>query len=249
MSLNKVTTRQIVMKQYQYKLKAYYQVFNSMVILQVIALLFSTGGIMFRGGRGFGLDISLNTYTADMIIIFTFLWAFINAITITTKAYREDDFIFVTNRQTQHLSNMLFLITASVIGGVTAVLVGYLNDIIFFFTTDPKTFAGYSELITPFDVLTGVVATSLYVLMFCAAGYLVGVIIQLNRIFTVIIPVLIIGFLIVGGQTEGIPVNVRIYLFYVGETDVLLFMLKSLVTSALIFAGSFFLLRNKEVRV
>ncbi|GAA0429640.1 hypothetical protein GCM10008983_02510 [Lentibacillus halophilus] len=244
MSFNNVPITQIVLKQYRYKLRAYYQVFTSLVVMQLLALLFSSGGIMTSGGGSYGVNAHLNTYTGDLIIIFTFLWGFINAITITTKAYREDDFLFVTNRQSQHLSNMLFLATASVIGGLTATLAGYLLRVIIYWTSDEATFAGMIDDPTTFiDPLISIVTVALYVVMFCAFGYLIGNIIQLHRLFMVIIPVLVVG-----GLLFDPPITLKIYAFFVGETNILLFLLKTVVTTVFLFACSFVPLRQKEVR-
>lgn len=54
-------------------------------------------------------------------------------ILITTKAVRYDDFTFVSNRLSSNLANILFLLTASAIGGAAAVTAGFLLKIIAFF--------------------------------------------------------------------------------------------------------------------
>ncbi|WP_138601203.1 hypothetical protein [Lentibacillus cibarius] len=250
MSFNKVTMAQVVLKQYRYKLTSYHQVFTSLAVLQLLALFFSSGGVMTSSAGSYGVDAYLNTYSGDLVIIFTFLWGFINAITMTTQAYREDDFLFVTNRQSQHLSNMLFLVTASVIGGLTATLAGYLLRVILFWTSDQGTFAGMvGESATLIELLLSIVAVALYVLMFCALGYLIGNVVQLHRLFIVIIPVLAVGGLLLNGwMGNGSPITLKVYAFFVGETNMLLFLLKTLMTAVLLFAGSFALLRQKEVR-
>lgn len=72
MSLNKVTMPQVVFKQYRYKLTAYHQVFTSLVVLQLLALFFSFGGVMTTGGGGYGVDANLTTYSGDIIVILLF---------------------------------------------------------------------------------------------------------------------------------------------------------------------------------
>src|SRR5699024_5729575 len=89
-------------------------------------LLFSLGGVGQGGSGSFEISINRHYYTVDYVIAFTMIWAFITSIQMTTREYRQDDFTFVTNRLSGNLSNIAFLFTASVIGGVLAVLSDFL---------------------------------------------------------------------------------------------------------------------------
>ncbi|MUV38308.1 hypothetical protein JNUCC1_02146 [Lentibacillus sp. JNUCC-1] len=249
MSSNKVTMGQVVWKQYRYKLKAYHQVFTSLVVLQLMALLFSSGPVSSSGGGGYGMYVSLNSYTGDVILIFTFLWVTINAITMMTRAYREDDFLFVTNHTSQHIANILFLITASVIGAVTATLVNYLYRILTFYLTEKDNFIGMIDDVSPvLDPLIGILGATFYLLMFGALGYLIGSMVQLHRVFIFLLPVLFVGALFFDEWTIDTSVIGEIFIFYAGETNLLLFILKTAITAVVLFTGAFFLLGKKEVR-
>src|SRR5699024_3353468 len=108
----------LVKKQYKFKLKAYVSVFNSLTVLQLLAILFSFNPTSSRGFGGYGVDASLNNYSINISIVFTFLWGFITEFIITTKVYRKDDFTFVSNNQSQGMANILYLLTISFIGGI-----------------------------------------------------------------------------------------------------------------------------------
>src|SRR5699024_440427 len=111
------------------KLKANVGLFSSLIILQIFGILFSLGGIGQRGGSFY----TISYYTADYMIIFTMIWAFMIAIQLMSKDYRDLDFTFVTNRLASHLANVLFLVTASIIGAITSLLSGYLSKVIVYF--------------------------------------------------------------------------------------------------------------------
>src|SRR5699024_10933976 len=179
MSLNTINCTSLVKKQYIYKMKAYVSVFNSLIILQLLAILFSFNPTSSRGFGGYGVDASLNNYSTNISIVFTCLWGFITAFIITTKAYREDDFTFVSNNQSQGMANILYLLTISFIGGITAILSGYLYHVMFYFTTNTSEI--YTQTMTLTELFIAIVATSLFILLCCALGYLTGILVQLHK--------------------------------------------------------------------
>ena len=129
MSLKTINLAETVKKQFVFKLKANIDVFSSLVWIQLLAILFSLNGVASMGMGGTNLSVDVKYYSADLVIIFTMLWSFVTAITITTKPYRNHDFTFVSNRLSSSLSNILFLLTASFIGSITATLSWKLSEI------------------------------------------------------------------------------------------------------------------------
>ncbi|HLR52546.1 MAG TPA: hypothetical protein VK072_06705 [Candidatus Avamphibacillus sp.] len=237
----------LVKKQYKFKLKAYVSVFNSLIILQLLAILFSFNPTSSRGFGGYGVDASLNNYSANISIVFTFLWGFITAFIITTKAYREDDFTFVSNNQSQGMANILYLLTISFIGGITAILSGYLYHVMFYFTTNTSEI--YTQTMTLTELFIAIVATSLFILFCCALGYLAGILVQLHKIFGIILPVVFIGLLMFNGISGGDSFLAKTFFFYFQEGNLVIFILKITITSSLLFLLSISLFRNKEARV
>src|SRR5690625_956695 len=107
MSLSKVNLGKIVKRQYQYKLRSYVWVFNSLILMQLLAILFSLGGPMSSGRSGDGFFLQINYYSADIIIAFTMLWAFIMAIQMLS--IKDNEFMFINNKPSDHLSDVTFL--------------------------------------------------------------------------------------------------------------------------------------------
>src|SRR5699024_11567007 len=70
----------VVGKQYQFKMRSYHGMFSTLVLLQVVGILFSfLSGDQYSGGMN-DIWINLRYYSGDTIIGFTFLWIFINGI-------------------------------------------------------------------------------------------------------------------------------------------------------------------------
>ncbi len=247
MFLTEVKLWDIVKKQTQYKLNAYLSVFSSLLFIQVVGILFSTNGsgntsMGFNGG-----SINISFLTGDLIIIFTIIWALISAIIITTKASRNDDFIFISNRLSSNLSNILFLIIASIVGGVTSILSGILLKVILLFVLHDDYTLG--TLISFQELLLGMFVSFLYITLFAAIGYFVGMVTQISKWFGVLIPALLIGNSIVSanqGKDEFLVSEV--VKFFAQESSLLLFLTKVSFTSSILFFFSVILSNKMEVR-
>ncbi|MDL4842779.1 hypothetical protein [Aquibacillus rhizosphaerae] len=247
MSLPEINTWRLVRKQHAFKLKSYAGMYTSLMAIQVIGMLFSLGGVSSGGVSGDEHSIEFRTYSSNVVIAFTFLWAFISSILITTRAYRNDDFTFVTNRLTSNLSNLLFLLSASVIAGITSIMTGNVNKVIAYFFYE-------SDYIIATDItfqglLMGTFVTILYIFAFAACGYLVGTIVQFHKLFIVVIPTLIIGSMFIGTNTHDTSLLlVWIMDTYGKETSILLFVLKMIGTVGLLFLLSITLSNRMEVK-
>src|SRR5699024_6157363 len=151
-------------KQYRYKLKANIDSLSSLVSIQLVALILSAiaGNGSSGGSNSNGFEYYATFYSADIVITFTFIWAFTTAITITTKAYRNHDFSFITNRTISSLSNVLFLATISLLGSTTAILSENLLKIIAFFRFGNQIYTFQTGM---FELVTSICATFLYVFL------------------------------------------------------------------------------------
>ncbi|MFE8702962.1 hypothetical protein ACFYKX_20345 [Cytobacillus sp. FJAT-54145] len=249
MSLVEVNTLDIVKKQYSYKLKAYIGVFSSLFLAHVIAILFSFfGGVGMTGTGNESISLTVKLFSGDLIIGFTMIWGFIISLLITTKAYRYDDFAFVTNRLSSNLSNIGFLMTTSIVGGVTALLSSILLKVMLFFIYGTDYLM--SSFQKPGDLLIGIWAAILYILLFSSIGYFVGVLVQINKLFMIFLPTLFFGSLFVGLRNLNEPsLFVKISTFFVGETSLLLFSVKIFVTVTVLFLAATSLSNRLEVRI
>jgi hypothetical protein len=175
-------------------------------------------GSMGTSSDGYSLNISY--YTGDIIIIFTMIWSFISAIIITTKAYRNDDFVFVANRFSSNLSNICFLVFASIVGGITAMLSGILLKVVMYF-----------------------------VLLVASLGYLIGMLVQISKWFSVLLPAAFFGYSILSiNKNDEAPIISEMVTFFAQETSLLFFGLKVIVTASILFLGSIILANKMEVR-
>lgn len=247
MSLTEVSIADIVKRQYSYKLKGYLSVFTSMIFIQLLAMFFSAGGTSSMGTSSDSYSIDIKYFSGSLIIIFTMLWAFITAILITTKAYRNDDFTFITNRLSSNLSNIVFLVTASIIGGITAMLSGTLLKVVMYFVLKSHEMVGNTTI--PTELLFGMITTSFYLILLCSLGYFVGTLTQVSKIFVILIPTLFFGVLFLGYRIPGITnLGKWIQGFLLQETSIVQFIFKVLIISGLLFLLSVVFSNRMEVR-
>ncbi|MFP7300290.1 hypothetical protein [Neobacillus niacini] len=245
MSLSKTRLLDVVKKQYFYKFKAYKQVFVSLIFIQLLAVFFSFNGVGMMGSSSENVEIDIQFYSADMVIIFTIIWAFITAILLTTTAYKNDDFTFVSNRLSSNLSNLLYLLTASIIGGVSAMLSTSFMKIIMYLYGGQGYISASPSLS---EVIIGYSSTILYIFLFSGLGYFFGTLVQISKVFAIVIPGVFIGAGILGVGSLGYEWVKSIYQFIFTESSILVFVLKALILAALLFSGSIALSNRMEVR-
>mgnify|MGYP003447981547 FL=1 len=241
MSFVQMTKSEVVKKQYFYKLKAYKGSYSSLMIIQTLGLAFSALATSSMSGSfsgNFSYDFVI--YSANMVFAFTLLWAFITGMTITSKNYRYDDFSFVSNRKTSNLSNTLFLLSISVLAGITSVLMG-----VTFRLLAPLVLSGeiLATSYTITDLTVGMTATVFYCVFLSALGYLVGTMVQLNKVFQNVLPLILIGLLI--GLPEVLGSLVQ---FYLMETSLSIFVIKASVPALICFLLAGVMSDRMEVR-
>lgn len=246
MSLTTANPMEIIKKQFVFKLRANIDAFSSLIGIQLLGLFFSLiGGVGSSGSFSSGLTIEAKYYSADLVIVFSIIWGFVTAITITTKPYRNHDFTYITNRTTSSVSNILFLFASSFIAGITAMLSRYLLLMVEHFFYKQQL---YGSLFTGKEFFIGVCVTVLYISLASSIGYLVGTLVQVHKIFVVFIPVLFIGALILDAIMQSEPFSTKLFAFYFMESNLVLFIMKVLLTVTLLFLSSISLLNRMEVR-
>lgn len=247
MSLIENSIHEAAGKQYLYKLKTRTGMFLAMAAVQVLGLLFSLQGVGSMGMGSQNLSLMVRYFSSEIIIWFTFFWIVVTAILITTREYRDFDFTFVSNRLSGNLSNIGFLVTAAVAGGITAVLGGVLLRVVVYFTHDSASLLSRDFYIPPGVLLIGIAVTVLYLLLLGAIGYFCGVLVQLNKAFVVILPGAFLGLLISGAR-GGQPLLHDAMDFFGTESSLALLAVKVILTVALLYAGSLLLSERLEVR-
>ncbi|SDG11225.1 hypothetical protein [Desulfosporosinus hippei] len=241
MSLKKIDPLSISLRLYFYKLKGYSVLLYGLILAQIIALLFSLNGISYMSSNNGELSVSVNTYSASLVIVFSLVWIFYTAIQLTTKRYKRIEIPLVTNNITGHLSDIGFLMTACFFGGLTSSLAGVLLRVIIYFTFD-RSQVIVDQFFLPFiDLLLGAAVSALYMILISAIGYLIGVLTKVSMAFVIVIPTVILGLLRV--YADFVQTLVA---FFTRETSFPLFVLKVLITSMLLFGFSFLLSNRRE---
>ncbi|BCB02744.1 hypothetical protein [Bacillus sp. KH172YL63] len=234
----------IVRKQFLYKIKAYRGVYSSLMVIQILAILFSFLGTGMHGGGAGTISFEVRTYSSSVIIGFMMIWAFIISVIMTTKAYRYDDFTFITNRLTGHLSNILFLLFASMIGGITTFMADFLvKDFMMIMHSSQYVF------IEAEPSLFGVLGAVLYLFLFSAFGYACGMLVQISRLFLIVIPLLMVGTSIITSFITGDMVTgVDVAGVFFDESSFMIFFMKVVLTALPLLAVVTYLSNKLEVR-
>lgn len=243
MSLREVSLPSITIKQFIYKLKGYSGLIYALILAQLLGLLFSMAPRSGMSAGNESLHISVETYTADILLIFSFAWIIMIAILFTSKPYRSMEITLVTNRLSSHLSNIMLLVTYSVFAGLTSTLLSVVYRIILVFTTEQSQFIMDGFMLATTDLLLGVLVSSLYMVLLGAIAYLIRLIIEVNKIFAIVLPFVFIGLLRAYTPFFGDLVK-----FYVYEDSLGIFILKVLITSIVLFGVSIVLSGRREVQ-
>lgn len=238
MSLKEVSLQSITLKQYVYKIKGYSNLFFALLIAQVLSLVFSLQGTMHSSHGNGELSVSVIAYTADIVISFSFFWIMITSFSIVSKYYKNTEFSLVANRLSSSLSDVGFLVTCSVFSGITASLCGVLLRVIGYFTFERTQILLEGFFVSPADLILGIFVTSLYLFLLSSVGYLGGTLVERNKIFVIVIPVFLFG------------VRDFIWKIYsnVFESSLILFVLKILTLSVILFGTSTLISKGMEVR-
>ncbi|MFA1819325.1 hypothetical protein ACDX78_03805 [Virgibacillus oceani] len=247
MSLNNMSLGSTVIRQFQYKLKAYNGVLSSLVVIQIIAILFSLNGNASFSSGGSGVSIHATVYTNVTVIIFTILWIIAHSVMMSTKAEREHGFTFVSNHTSNHLSNALFILLASVIAGTTTILAGFLLRVIVYFFNETSPVLDANVHYELSDIFIGIFSMIFYLILIGSVGYVLGTVSQLHRTLPYLLPVLLIGVFIWLVQRDPELIG-RIVAFYFQEANAFLFILKVSVTSVVCFMTSILLTKRLEAR-
>ena len=97
------------------------------------------------------------------------------------------------------------------------------------------------------EFILGIFATSFYIFLFCALGYLIGTLVQIHKVFALLVPVLFFGALVLSEVSGNAGMVANFFGFIFTESSILLFMIKIVVTSGLLFASAFVLSNRMEV--
>lgn len=248
MSLTEISLATAVRKQYNFKIKANMGLFLTLMALQVMAILFSLAGVQTMSMGTSGVMVSVKGFSADIIIVFSSFWAFIMATTFTTMDQRNMDFAFVSNRLSSNLANIGFLLTAGMVGGLTAILGGALLRVITFFSLGSEFILRQHFFISPRELVARIAVVTLYLVLLSSMGYFCGMLVQFRKVFIVILPAVFvaISFLDARSSQSGI-VNTAVN-FFLAESSLAILAIKIILTVGLLLACAVLVSDRLEVR-
>lgn len=231
----------ITFKLYRYKLKAHSFFLYSLITVQLLALFFSYGGVSSMSSGNGEVSVHLNTYSASLVIAFTLLWIFFVGYQLPTSRYKKLELPLVANNLSGCVSDIGFLLTACVFGGLTSSLFGVILRILMFLRFNPEQILLEHFFLSPGDLLLGITAGIMYMAVFSALGYLLGMFVRISMAFILIIPAVIFGL------TRIYPNSLQGFFEYFGaEASLPLFALKITVATILIYGASLLLSNRKE---
>ena len=244
MSLSNPTLNEIVKKHYFYKIRSHRSILISLLLIQILGILLSSFAGEYSSGIALQnyIEINYSVFSNSIIFILTLFWAFAASIHLTNKSHRYEIFTFVTNRLSNQISNILLLITLSLIGGATVITAGCTTRLIIFYKYNSNVIATSS-----LEYITGIIAASLYILLISALGYLIGTLVQLHKSFLLIIPSLYVG-IVTFGSSKIVSWLEFLYRGIVEEPSLLLFAFKIMLLVFIFFAISVDIQNRLEVR-
>jgi len=244
-SLNEVSLIDVVRKQVHFKWKSYTGIFQSLLILQILGLFISTLGEGSMSEPGYGRSISVQYYSSSILVGMTAMWLFINSMLLTTSAYREDDFTFVSTRWSRLLANFTFIISLALLGTVTSFLSMNVLKVYLFIKNDELIL---TNSLTFFETISSLVVLLSYLILICAAAYTIGSIIQRNKWVGFGLSMLLIVLGAISVDYEGTPINFLIY-FIMFDSSLMLLLFKLSLANGFLFFISWMVSDNQEVRV
>ncbi len=236
--------------QYSFKLKAYFQLFFNLVIFQIIGIILSlvasSSQVVSSGATS---SVKISVYYSAIVTVLTFIMLFSIAFIVQTEKYKNLDIAIVGNRYSSSFSDIAYIITLCIFAGITTSLSGVFLRVVFYFTRSSANIVGEGFFISPKALFIGMISAALYAVLISSLGYLIGALAQINKVFSIIIPGLIIGsmFLILANQSYSNTVA-GIRNFYAAESSVFMFIIKIVVTSAILFTAAVKIVSNLEVR-
>lgn len=249
MCLTKAGLLNLVKKQYLYNMKARLELFLIMAAVQLAAILLSRFASRSTEDSYGDVYFIIKFFSGDTIIWLTVLWIFAIAILITTRSYRRREFLFTSHRWSASLANILFLATASAVGGLAAVLCSALLRVIAYYTHNGASYLLMQDFYLPLRVfLAGMAATALYLLVFGSIGYLCGILVQWSRVFLVLLPAALFVSFLIGFYTLEPWFYIVFDELFLTESSLALFAAKAFPAAAFFFTAAALLSNRLEVR-
>lgn len=241
MFLSNVSLASVIRTQVKFKLQAYIGAVLSLLFIQILGLLLtSSTGMM--GTSSIGTEITISTYTLDGVFFFVAAWAVFVGNLITTKAYRYDDFTFVTTRLSSNIANIAVLMIVSAVAAVTTFLCTYLLRLYQVLFSNVEFIDGPGILDEPMETIQTLLLLFVLIWMFTSFGYLIGSLVQKHKALILVLPIAFIGLAMSSVWLEVLK------FFLIVDGYLWVFMLKIFGLTVIFFLISALVANRWEVR-
>lgn len=221
----------IVKKQFRFKMNAHAAAFTMLVFLQGVSLALEVSNNTFNHFHETMPSITWISFSSGQFLGLTLVWAFVLGILITNTARKNESFSFVTTRLSHHLANFLFMVFASVIGGITVVLCGSMLKLFAFFRYGEVAVQTPGLIAAPEDFFIRLVTAIALVSLLFFIGYTISALFQFSRILIVL--------LFLGWMTPVLQRFVDNGIDYIfNEPSFMLFVVKIVTTLFILFGIS-----------
>lgn len=250
MYLHETNANNIAMKQFRFILRTNISIFTILFILQIISSIFMLGSWSSSSiSHSYDtISVSWNTFSNDGIVGLTLFWAMVVGILLTASTQRDQAFTFVTNRWTYHLGNLYFFCFAAMIGGASTILLSSVPKVYGLLRYDSLILETTGLLSSPMDFISRFIVMTMYTFLVLIVGYTIGMFIQLNRLFIVVIASLFILINFVLGYGAYYINDRNWFAFFTEETSLLLFIMKMLSVASILFLATAWATNRLEVR-
>lgn len=244
MPLIEVSLINIVKKQVKFKLFSYPSIWLWLVSTQLFGIVLSVAVNNSVNSSDREFMTTINMYDSAFLIIMTFIWIVVATIFHAIATTKQIDFTFITTRLSQFISTILYLVLLAAIGAITAYLGSSLIILILKIIHDGMQF---STQFTFLDHVVNVTGMFGYLLVLSGVAYLAVSLYQLNRF-------LLPGLLVLYGLVANLstvyyfenPI-IQLFLFFEEETSIILFILKVMGVTGILFVAAWMTTRNREV--
>ncbi|SIT70427.1 hypothetical protein [Edaphobacillus lindanitolerans] len=208
---------------------------GSLLALQLAGMLFSISSSDDSSNAFGNLNIHIQNFNSDIIIVLTLAWAFLAPLYLTGRDSFESDMVFANDRLTRHFGNIGYLALIVLAGSLTAVLACLTVLLI--------PLLGSREVLLPEFGPWGLSGHALimftvllsYALLAAGLGYLIGTLLGLSRLL--VIGLFLLGLIFLGVLDDtGWHLLGRFAHFLFGNEQAALLLIKAAGASAILFA-------------
>lgn len=230
--------------QYFYKLSAYSGYLCGLVAVQLIGAFFALGGTV----SSISATYSYHYYSGLIPVLFSEFWALVVSVLFCTRGEKSEAFALPANRLSDALSDIGYLVTGCLFGGVTSTLSCIALRIPVYLQN--KGILIENGFAPDFAVFFTILAsTALYMLFFSAIGYLCGSLVRLHKAFLLLLPAIAAGAIVLETNSRRSQTLFReCWDSIINEHSLALFAVRVLALSALMLAVSVILANRVEVK-